>query len=41
VRLLREAMEQGFDEGARLDHEKAFEALMTLPEFQELRGRCR
>jgi tetratricopeptide (TPR) repeat protein len=41
VRLLREAMEQGFDEGARLDGEKAFEALRTLPEFQELRGRCR
>jgi hypothetical protein len=41
VKLLREAMDEGFDDGSRLDGDKAFDALRDTPEYKELRAKCR
>ncbi|KAF0244621.1 MAG: hypothetical protein FD180_2347, partial [Planctomycetota bacterium] len=41
LKALREAMEQGFDEAKRIDGEPAFEGVRELPEFVELRRKCR
>ncbi|KAF0245660.1 MAG: WD40 repeat-containing, partial [Planctomycetota bacterium] len=41
LKALKESMELGFDEGKRLDGEKAFDVVRQDPEYLELRGRCR
>lgn len=38
---LRKAIAEGFDDGSRLDAEKAFDALRADPAFMELRAACR
>ncbi|MEK7468585.1 MAG: protein kinase [Planctomycetota bacterium] len=41
LKLLQEALEAGFDDGSRLDADKAFDSLRETPEFRELRAKCR
>ena len=34
-------MNEGFDDGSRLDADKAFDSIRDMPEYRELRAKCR